>query len=84
MTFLTCRRPSLFHGVARFAHPVGSILAKPWDMACSDLFPVTLFTIAFVVVLVRTVWKSDSVFKFENIRTFICKRGYCYEKNSKE
>jgi hypothetical protein len=82
MTFLAGGRAGLFHGVAGPAHPVGAIFAETWDMPGSDLFPVALLAIAFVVVLVRPVRKGDTIFQLENVRTvFSSKCGYCDEKD---
>jgi hypothetical protein len=61
MASLAGGRPGLSHGVACSAHPVGDILAELWNMPCPDLFPVTVFAIAFVVILVRPVIECDAV-----------------------
>lgn len=81
MTVLAGGWSGLFHGVTRPAHPVGSILAEAWNMTGSNLFPVTLLAIAFVVVLVCPVREGDAVFKLENVRTIFSKCGYCDEKD---
>ena len=84
VTLFTSHRASLFHGMTSSTHPVGSIFAEAWNVACPDFLPVTLLAIAFIVLLVCPMRKGDSVFEFENFRAIVCKRGYCYEKNCRD
>jgi hypothetical protein len=73
MTVLAGGRSGLFHGMTRFAHPVGHILAKVGYMPRTDLFSVTLLALAFHITLVCPVWKRDAIFKLEDRRAIFCK-----------
>ena len=69
------------YGVACLAHPVGYILTEAGDTSRTNLFPVTLLAIAFVVALVRPMGKHNAVFQSDNLRTIFGKSGYYCEKN---
>jgi hypothetical protein len=73
VTVLAGGRSGLFHGMTRSAHPVCDILAKVGYMPRTELFSVTLLTIAFQVALMRPVWKCDAIFELEDRRAIFCK-----------
>jgi hypothetical protein len=53
MTAFTAGRPRISHGMARFAHPVGDVLAKSFNMAGSfSCLSVTISAIGFQIRLV--------------------------------
>ena len=81
MTILAGGGSRLFHCMAGPAHPVGNILAEAGNVTRSDIFPVTLLAITFIVALVCPVRKSDAISKLENTPAFISKSGYRQKKS---